>query len=345
MKKQGIMIICAMIISILLVSGCGGAVNLSTKSNTMPRYEAGPTSLKLGAEYTEVAPNIDGVVSEITDEAWSNAAPVEVKIDETNIVELKAAYDDNCVYLLATWADDEANYGGKPWEVRAEQGFKSGTNLPKQDMLAFGFETSPIKDFDKQSCAIVCHDNAYMGTNSPGEFLDVWSWMAAETGLTGTANNYIVGNIPADVDGKEFTTAGYHYINGSLIANKRNARSPEWMQKPTIPYAQMLFGDIAQMVTVPEDATKLPEGFKVPYYIKSPGTGDVICSATYNAETKKWTAEFKRALTTINPTQIQFAHKLENEAAYLFGLSLFNNQKGVSHVYFAEAISLEFTGK
>ena len=345
MKKQGFVIICAMMISILLVAGCGGAVNLSTKSNTPSRYASSPTTQKLGAEYTEVAPNIDGVVSEITDEAWTNAAPVEVKIDEQNIVELKATYDDNNLYILASWTDDEANYGGKPWEVRAESGFKSGTNLPKQDMLAFGFESTPIKDFEKQSCAVICHDNAFMSTNEPGEFLDVWAWMAAETGLTGTANNYCVGNIPPDIEGKEFTTAGYHYINGSLMANKRNARSPEWMQKPTIPYAQMLLGDLTQMVTVPEDATKLPEGLKVPYYIRYPGVGDVACAAKYNAEAKKWTVEFKRALVTQNPTQIQFGHKLEDDATYLFGISLFNNQKGVSHIYLAEAISLEFTGK
>lgn len=345
MKKQGIMIICAMIIGILLVSGCGGAVNLSTKSSTASRYQTSATTFKLGAEYTEVAPSIDGAVSEITDEAWLNAALIDVKIDDANTVQLKAAYDENNLYLLAEWADDEANYSGKPWETRAGSGFKSGSNLPKQDMLAIGFESSPIKDFEKQGCAIVCHDNAYMSTNAPGEFMDIWTWMAAESGLTGTANNYIVGNIPSKVDGKEFTTAGYHYLNGSLIANKRNPLSPEWMQKPTIPYANMLFGDIAQMVTVPEDATKLPEGLNIPYYIKNPGTGDIVCSATYNAETKKWTAEFKRALTTGNPTQIQFSHKLEEDAIYMFGLSLFNNQKGVSHVYLAEAIALEFTGK
>ena len=350
MRKTSIIISCIALVAIAFSAGCGGSVPISVSSSVPAPYESAPTGTVVTAEYTELAPRIDGVASEL-DEAWTNAQSTIVKVSDsanTYEVTLKAAFDDENFFLLATWKDESMDIGGKPWEVREGGTFKSGTSLPKQDMFALGFEASPIKEFTKQGCSVLCHDNSYMATNDKGEFIDIWTWMSAESGQLGTANDYVVGPLANSVDpkGETFeTTSAYSYFPGSLYINKRNARSPEFMQRLTIPYSLMTIGDLSKMVEVPADTTGLPAGLMVPYYIKNPGTGDVACQAKYDDQAKAWTVEFKRKLVTANPTQVQFAHKLEDGGFYLFGLSLFDNQKGVSHVYTTEPVSLEFSGK
>ncbi len=350
MKRIHVLALCVSLISAILLAGCGAPPSTPRYSYVPTRYESAPTAMLLTAEYTDVAPQIDGVTAE-TEDAWASAAPLQVKLGSAGaeyLVDLKSAYDDNNLYLTATWKDESPNISGRVWETREGGGWKSGTMLPKQDMLSLGFEATPVKDFDKQGCQVICHDNTYQATPNLGEFLDMWVWMAAETGQLGYANNYSIGAVAPSIDPKaeDFETrSAWHYMTGSLYPNKRNARSPRYIPKPTIPYSLLVFGDLSMMEDAPVDPTNLPAGVKAPYYMKNPGTTDIACVAKYNEEAKTWTVEMKRSLVTSNPNQVQFAHNPADGGFYLFGLSLFDNQMGVSHVYTIEAITLEFSGK
>ena len=348
MKNIKFIISVALLSCIFFAAGCGGSPAPVAKYSFVPApYETPPTNQTLTAEYIEIALAIDGTALEV-EEAWTNAAPLTMKIGEINEVTFKAAYDDNNVYILAQWKDESMDIGGKQWETREATGWKSGTSLPKQDMLSLGFMATKVTDFEKTGCQVACHDNTYMATNTPGEFIDVWTWMSAESGILGYANNYTVGsinkNIDPKIDGFE-PTASYVYSAGSLYINKRNVRSPQYILKNGISPTLFPIGDIEQMVLSPEDPTKLPAGVKAPYYIKNPGIGCIDTQARYDETNKMWTLEMKRALVTDIPTQIQFAHKPEDGGIYVFGVSLFDNSSGVSHVYTTEAVSLEFSGK
>ena len=102
MRKTSIIISCIALVAIAFSAGCGGSVPVSVSSSVPAPYESAPTGTVVTAEYTELAPRIDGVASEL-DEAWANAQSTIVKVSDsanTYEVTLKAAFDDENFFLL-----------------------------------------------------------------------------------------------------------------------------------------------------------------------------------------------------------------------------------------------------
>lgn len=340
MKKSVIMVLT---MSLIVLAGCGGQAPVANVSYTPSMYET-PSATILNAEFTEIAPLIDGVVSP-DEEAWANATPTEIKVGEELKVASKTCYDSQNVYFQFTWKDESADYSGKPWSMKGDK-WGSAIALPKQDMFGLAFASSRIADFDKQGCNVLCHNSKAMYTNKAGETLDMWTWMSAESEQLGTANNYVVGFPNTNLDTETMDVkAGYTYMPGALIQNKRDTRSPLFVLQPGVPYDTNTIGDMNFMTVAPADPKTLGPDAKAPYYIKLPGEGCIACKATWDEKTTSWTLEMKRPLRTSNPTQVQFSHDPAEDAYYMFGVSVFDNQNAAGHVYTADAITLQFVGK
>jgi hypothetical protein len=342
MKKT---VFIAIALSLIVLAGCGGGSPVVEKSYTPSMYDT-PTSIIISADYTELAPIVDGVVDPL-EEAWANAVATDVTVGEsTDPTKVRACYDSENIYLQFTWKDESPDFSGKPWEMKGER-WGSSITLTKQDMFSVGFVSNKITDFDKQGgCNAICHNSKSMYTNKPGESLDVWTWMSAESAQMGVANNYVVGSPNPKLDTETMDVkAGYTYMPGALIQNKRDTRSPLYVLEPGIPYDLNTIGDLEFMTTAPADPKTLGPDAKAPYYIKLPGQGCIKAMATYNDTDKVWTLEMKRSLRTGNPLQVQFSHDPAEDAYYMLGFSIFDNQSAAGHIYTADAITLQFVGK
>ena len=342
MKKT---VFIAVALSLVALAGCGGSTPVVEKSYTPTMYDT-PTSSIINAEFIEVAPIIDGVVDP-AEEAWANAVPLNLEIGESKTkASAKACYDSENVYLQFTWADESSDFSGKPWAIKGEK-WGSSITLTKQDMFSVGFVSNKITDFDKQGgCNAICHNSKAMYTNKPGETLDMWTWMAAESSQLGTANNYVVGSPNPKLDPETMDVkAGYEYMPGALIQNKRDTRSPLYVLQPGVLYDNHTIGDLDFMTPAPIDPKTLGPDAKAPYYIKLPGQGCIKARATYDETAKTWTLEMKRSLRTTNPLQVQFSHDPAEDAYYMLGFSIFDNQSAAGHIYTADAITLQFVGK
>lgn len=139
-------------------------------------------------------PNSDGYASE---EVWSMATTMVAVVGggwaDAEDVTLSAAYDDEYLYILARWVDDEASYRRDPWVKQADGTWKAMSAKPRpedgigwqtymgasfdeegptlfyEDKFAMIWNTygaSTVEGFDEQGCSVVCHDPTY--NYSPG---------------------------------------------------------------------------------------------------------------------------------------------------------------------------------
>jgi Ethylbenzene dehydrogenase len=141
-----------------------------------------------------LAPNADGYASEAV---WgpSNvgiAVPIGGGWADAGEVLVKAAYDNDNIYILARWYDDAVSTRRSPWVKQADgswavQSAKTSTPDPGitwADWMGDNFEeetqfyedkfamiwntrgASAIAGFDEQGCGVVCHDPTF--TFAPG---------------------------------------------------------------------------------------------------------------------------------------------------------------------------------
>ncbi len=347
--KKTLLVLVVVIVVAGLVVGCGGVKLPPSRSYVPSRLEMPVTQEILSADFAEIAPVVDGFAGEFED-AWLDALPItltaENEDDKYEII-TKATYDDFNVYFLFSWKDEKMNLGGKMWEMRERDGEKSwkfGSRLPKEDMLSVGFEVTPIEGFEVEGCNKLCHSGPNYMAGKIGELLDIWTWQAHETFITGSASNHVVGPLGAGIDDQadNFDTAtGLIYLPGTLYPNKKSVASPLFIPVG----APQQIGNIDLMKPVPANLNTLPAETTAPYYIQLPGNPDIKCMASYNEEDGIWTVEMSRSLVTNSNLQVQFAHNPTEDAYYLFHLSVFDNQMGESHVYTEKPTTLEFAGK
>lgn len=95
---------------------------------------------------------------------------------------LKAAYDDNKVYILVEWNDDDKDasrysmlYNGHPDENKPTEDTMAWTSQRNDDQMALAFNIS-VPDFDANGCQTACHSGAM---NTVSGSLDIWNWSLA----------------------------------------------------------------------------------------------------------------------------------------------------------------------
>ncbi len=251
------------------------------------------------ASLTSSAPVLDGDGS---DGAWNRATPYLVTVGEslayannfgTFDVMLKALYDSENIYILATWNDPSQTESvhHKRWSFDGTGWNRGGS----EDRIFFMFDPGD-NGTEGADCATMCHQPTpgKMGTTGGGH-VDVWHWKAGRTAAAGFA------------DDKWWDETGRHSdskISSPTRANINAAGDgPEWMHPDGPAYAgDFLFED----TIVPFDSTLDWTGKSIPGHILGgPADGsrwDIRAGSTY--QNGVWTVELQRALDTGNPDDV-----------------------------------------
>ncbi len=334
MKKLSLVVSLVMVAAVLAVAaGCGQPApsdqkfSLAISDNSGGNKNGAPIlTLKFGKgtpnANTVVAkkgtPTIDGKDG---DAAWGQASQLNLSLPVQagggpSKATVKAAYDDNSIYFQVKWQDptgtESINKNMLTYNAADGTWAKSGN----EDRVYFLFNINAT-DFDA-GCAVYCHvgnpdwdktHDSRMGTNNPGESIDVWHWKAHRTSPTGYAEDkHWVDLTKADEIVYEGETVLKTRLadEGSGFASGNAAGGvPKFMHKndPGANVDFLLEGD-----AVPFDANAgWSDGDTVPGYILTVGSdsrADVIAKATYSNGT--WIVEFKRSLITDNPDDVQF---------------------------------------
>ncbi len=263
-------------------------------------------------------PTIDGKDG---DTAWGQSSEVNLALPVQKgggptTATVKAAYDDNNIYFLVKWQDPTKteSINKKMWTYNAAD--KTWKQSGNEDRVYFLFNINAT-DFDT-GCAVYCHvgnpdwdvtHDSRMGTNNPGEVIDVWHWKAHRTNPTNHAEDkHWVDLTQADeitYEGKQVLKTRLADDGGGFDSGNAKDGLPKSMHKndPGANADFLLSGD-----AVPFDPNaNWSDGDTVPGYVVKEGTGsraDVVAVSTYTGGT--WIVEFQRSLITNNPDDVQF---------------------------------------
>ena len=179
---------------------------------------------------------------------------------------LKAAYDNENLYILAEWTDSDLNVSNSSWlyngpldpkKADANAGWTSQRNC---DKIAFAFEISaalsPAGNFSDKGCAASCHTGAGGPVMYPTSGkVDMWNWSLARSAPLGYAEDLVATADSFSTDSGQ--KLSYRNVSGST---DRSGPAFEW-------------DGISQNVTLPSGtSTILDPGF---YLLnKTPFTGD-----------------------------------------------------------------------
>ena len=263
-------------------------------------------------------PTIDGKDG---DAAWGQTSEVSLPLPVQKgggptKATVKAAYDSDNIYFLVKWDDPTGTESINKNMLTYNAADKTWKKSGNEDRVYFLFNINAT-DFDA-GCAVYCHvgnpdwdvtHDSRMGTNNPGEVIDVWHWKAHRTNPSGYAED------KHWVDLTEATEIPYE---GEILLKTRLADTgdgfdsgnveddlPKSMHKND-PGANVDFLFEADAVAFDPNAS-WSDGDTVPGYVLKQGSGsraDVVTAATYSGGT--WIVEFQRSLVTNNPDDVQF---------------------------------------
>ncbi len=261
-------------------------------------------------------PTIDGVAG---DSEWG--VPSTIRLAPKNggggpsRATMQAAYDDYNIYLLVTWEDPTGtksiDKNMLTYDAASDIWSKSGN----EDRVFFLWNINAT-DFAPDGCSAYCHagepawDEAEskMGTNYPGEKVDVWHWKAGRTNAQGHADD----KHWVDIDhAEQILYEGVRILNtrladtgSSFAAGNVGDGQPKSMNREGRSTDSYLWDYQA----VPFDPNAgWQDGDTVPGYVLSQLTGsnaDVIAKSGFSDGT--WVVEFKRVLITYDTNDVQF---------------------------------------
>ncbi len=263
-------------------------------------------------------PTIDGKDG---DSDWGQASQVNLPLPVQkgggpSNATVKAAYDDNNIYFLVKWQDPTGTESIHKNMLTYNAADKTWKKSGNEDRVYFLFNINAT-DF-AGGCAVYCHvgnsdwditHDSRMGTNNPGESIDVWHWKAHRTNPSGYAEDkHWVDLTQAD----EITYEGEKALKTRLADTGSGFASgnvgdglPKSMHKND-PGANVDFLFKADAVAFDPNAS-WSDGDTVPGYVLTEGNGsraDVVTRAIYSGGT--WVVEFQRSLVTNNPDDVQF---------------------------------------
>jgi mono/diheme cytochrome c family protein len=192
-------------------------------------------------------------------------------------VTMKAAYDDDHVYILIEWADkriDASNsswlYNGPADPLKPGESNAGWTSQRNSDKVALAFEVSSASgaagNFSDVGCAASCHGNAMKPQSGK---VDIWNWALDQSEAMGYAHDMVTD----DVDGLKFdfgTPSGFRNNAGTT---DRDGPAFEW-------------NGVLQSITRPNGTTSILDPA---YYLlnKTPFIGDVSAGESlYNNSNK-----------------------------------------------------------
>lgn len=334
-----------LIVSLMLASSVPATMLFAETEGDVPIYAS---DYDLVARRTTTAPVIDGTV----DPVWSNAIPVEGFTSGGSgaiFVDIKAMFDDDYIYFLASWDEPQFPESPKPdvdreaWELTSN--VTPGTWDNKtwgEDRISFFFQDPDdiVVNFTDQGCDAICHDLEAMYTKTSGEMLDAWVWSAATTNPQGYADDgVLLFNGSVTIDNKTMHVRqsdmawdaggdGWYVNNDTTSATMR----PSYVWKPGAAPADPSFMFMTDAVEVDWgtfDITTIPQDTMVPGHVLMYPTGDradVQAKGIHNGT--GWNVEFKRLRDTGSSDDVAFDR---TNVAYVFGPAIANNRSGEDH--------------
>lgn len=332
----------------------------------------------LTAEKTGEAITIDGYANEAS---WAGARELVIaardRITGTVDVTLKALYDENYIYIYATWPDPTENTIRDTWIYDADKGWQrwseAGNEMAKnEDRILFIWNIDEsVEGFNVAGCAITCHGDRHY-TNAEGERTDTWQWRASVTNPAGYVEDKYWDNTAKEGTYSEAREAGRHIdevtivgytgqdaqaVSGGYRDNSQSVlidgsavKIPRYYQpSPTDETdAKFLFqGEIerGKAVEVTKDTT-VENGTTVPGYIleRPVGSqGDIASKGVWLDG--GWHVELKRELDTGHDDDVLF----DITKIYRFGVAVCDNTGGFQtygkgHSFDLHVRTLEFGG-
>lgn len=151
---------------------------------------------------------------------------------------LRAAYDNDNLYILAEWSDSVIDASNSSWlyngplDPRKADAANGWTSQRNGDNISFAFDidnaSSPAGTFANVGCAASCHTsggNAFMYPT--GGKVDIWNWSLARTNPLGYAADLI-----ANSDSFAADNGDRIYYRNSVGTTARSGPAFEWDGTP-----------------------------------------------------------------------------------------------------------------
>lgn len=282
------------------------------------------------SRYSELKPALDGVE---TDELWASIEPTVVNIEEGLTVDIKTSYDDENIYFLFKWLDEDGepmsstgswlkNDGKWTWEFPTD-GFS----------IIWDVTANGITDFATTGCTALCHDEAedldrrYMAPDNPSDYAELWVWNPGVTDTKGIMASYVIEPLPGDV------TPDDAYFNNKITWKK-------------LPGEYGFIHNISDTEFAPKEQIS---GDKAPLYILTeiPASGDAgIIKAKGTIEGAMYILEIARPRFPSN-TEDLYSFEVEDNGwkDILFGAAFHHNDDRDSHNTMEVAATLRLVGK
>lgn len=278
-------------------------------------------------------PTVDGIPG---DPEWGPATTVDLTLPVMGgggpgKATVRAAYDDESIYFLVMWKDptNTKSIHKKMWTYDAAT--DSWSQAQNEDRVYFLWNIN-APDFAGGGCAVYCHVGAQdweaaetkMGTNNPGDMIDVWHWKATRTNPQGHADDkHWVDLTNAQIvtyEAQEVKRTRLGDSGSGFYSSNKAGELPKYMHAGdpgvTKPF---LFKDEAVKFN-PEAAWTDKD--TIPGYVLKDATGsraDVKAVGKFSDGT--WVVEFKRKLDPGNPEDAVF----DIEQKYYFSLAITDN--------------------
>ena len=300
------------------------------------------------------------------DDAWQASSIVTVKLDElpyepnngydglkrTNM-EVRSLYDEEYVYFMFSWEDDDKDHQRFPWQKQKDGSWKQLKNLDStkhantwyEDKMAVFWNINE-KGFQKKGCDKSCHmveeglidgipdDSSGRHYTKNDYLIDEWQWKGTRT------------NVNRQVDDG--------FVDSEKNTNKK------WGRKPDKKLSGGYYNNYNEDISAPAFALKNPEQFtywieekdKVPFVdnyqpgdmvpaiITAPFTGSRADVEGYGHwDGQSWHLEVKRKLVTEDKEKdLQFS---DLNKTYYFGVAAFDNSQ-INHLYHNKSITFTF---
>ncbi len=149
-------------------------------------------------------------------------------------LKLKAAYDNDNVYILAEWTDSDVNLSEKSWlwngptDLLKADLANGWTSQRNSDRMSLAFEiqsaSNSLGTFSSVGCSASCH-----GTGNSAEMrpdagkVDLWNWSLAKSAPLGYAEDMV-----ADATGLSDDTGQQICVRNSVSVSDRSGPAYEW---------------------------------------------------------------------------------------------------------------------
>lgn len=307
------------------------------------------------------------LLSGAVDNAWQQAAPLKVTVDnlpyepnngyegmQETTVTLKSLYDDDYLYLLVQYPDTTESLERFPWIKQADGRWKQMKNKDNtghdntyyEDKVGIYWNIN-TKGFAEEGCMISCHmemeGDTSAGrkfTNNPGETIDMWHVKNVRTSPLGQVDDQHVDSTNNGKKSKGWGRKGDVKTGGGYKNNvNKNKTAPAYMNFPpsekykymVIPSLKTPFVDIFK----PGDVVPgiVIDAFQGP-------RGDIEMRGQWNDGL--WTVEIRRKLvTTGEKSDIQDVQFDDLSKDYSFGISVFDNSQ-INHLFHDGPLTLKF---